>query len=146
MGSKEKIQSIKKDFFSLRNGMVADSLRKLYPSGCLIFGLMVPQFLDMEKKYSKDLETGILLWNENSSREARLFSLYLIPPNELSLKQAIEMIEQVESYEQGDFLAFRILRNLQEASQLLYELKLKNHTDPFILHCIEMFEKNLKSN
>lgn len=137
------IREIKKDFFSFRNGMVAESLKNLYSKNKIIFGLTVPQFMELSKKYPKDLKLGLKLWDDNTSRESRLFALYIIPHSELSYESASDMILSVESFEEGEFLAFRLLRFLPFSKELLDDLTNRDIKDVNHSHCIEMFRKNL---
>lgn len=138
-----QIPEIKKDFFAFRNGIVADSLRKLYPASKMIYGLTVPQFLEMSKKYPKSLDLGLALWNNNSSREDRLFALYLIPPSELKEESAISMINDVESVEQAEFLAFKLLRFLPYAYELYHNLVSGEKLQQLPSYCLTMLKKNL---
>lgn len=136
------LQAIKKDFFLFRNGIIAESLRKLYKDGVIIFGLNVPQFMDLAKKYPKEKDLAMQLWNDSKCRESRLFALYLLPHEQLNYEEAQDMINQVESTEQAEFLAFRVLRRLSFAKNLLEDLK-TNSLEPIPGYCIQMLEKNL---
>ena len=122
---------------------MADSIRKLYPAGKVIYGLNVPQFMELARKYTKDLNLGLTLWEDKGCRESRLFSLYLIPTKELGKDKAIAMIKNVESVEEAEFLAFRILRHLPYANQLYDEISKEYFSSSIISHCITMFKKNL---
>ena len=137
------IREIKKDFFKYRNGIIADSLKKLYGDGIMIFGLTVPQFMDLAKKYPKDFQLAIKLWEDKKNREARLFSLYLLPYSELEYEKAKEMFLDVQSLEEGDFLAFRILRHLPYAPNLYEELSDMTDQDKIFNYTLKMFKKNL---
>lgn len=138
----ETLQAIKKDFFLFRNGIIAESLRKLYKDGVIIFGLNVPQFMEIAKKYPKEKNLAMQLWNDSKCRESRLLALYLLPPDQLNYEEAKDMINQVESSEQAEFLAFRVLRRLSFAKNLLEDLK-TNPLEPLPGYCIQMLEKNL---
>lgn len=117
-----KFRDIKKDFFSLRNGVIAEALKKLYPGKTIIFGLNVPQFMELRKKYPSDLDLGLKLWHDKGCRESRLFSLYIIPFDEIDMPTAIQMVLDVQSSEEAEFLAFRILRHLSFAQELFIKL------------------------
>lgn len=143
MSSQGLLREIKKDFFSLRNGIIADSLKKLYPSDTIIFGLNVPQFMDLAKKYPKDIELGLELWKEKKCRESRLFSLYIIPPSQLDKEKAKEMIRDVKSIEEAEFLAFKVLRNLKDAREIYEEISKEEMKEPLSSYCVSMFKKNL---
>lgn len=139
------IKSIKKDFFIFRNGVVADSVRKLYEPTTIIFGLMVPQFIELANKYPKNIDLALQLWNDKNCRESRLLALYLLPVNELQKEKAKEMILGINSREQAEFLSFKILRNLQYAPVLLDELKKEISLNRLVSYCSEMLEKNLNA-
>ena len=143
METKEILKEINKDFYSLRNGIIVDSLRKIYPVGTKIFGLNVPQFMELARKYSKELNLGLELWKDKDCRESRLLSLYIIPPAELKKEIAKEMVKEVKSVEEAEFLAFRILRNLPYAKELLEELTQEEISESLPAYCIAMFKKNL---
>ena len=138
-----KIQQIKKDFFIYRNGMIADSLRKLYPPGLTIYGLLVAQLMEMAKKYPKSLKLGLALWNDKQNRESRLLALYILPVESIDTKTATMLINDVRSIEEADLLAFKILRNLSFANNLYSELK-KEKFEGIKQYCLDMFKKNLK--
>ena len=144
--SLDKTQEIKKDFYRFRNGIVADALKKIYPTGKLIYGLTVPQFMEIARKYPKDLNTGLKLWQDKKVRESRLLALYLIPPVELSKEVAKDMLFDVDSTEEAEFLAFRILRFLPMAKELLKELNEEKLPTTEAEYCLSMFKKNLSLN
>ena len=137
------IQNIKKDFFSYRNGIVANSLKGLYPSATIIFGLMVPQFMDLVAKYPKNLELALKLWSNKSDRESRLFALYIIPVEKVDFATAKSMAKDVRSIEEADFLSFKVLRNIPNANNLFEELSKENNPAPIYQYCLQMFKKNL---
>ena len=136
-------QQIKKDFFSLRNGIVAEILRKVDKSHQFIYGLTVPEFISLSKKYPKDMILGLKLWNDKKTRESRLFSLYLIPVTQLEKNKVIEMIKDVSTREEAEMLAFKILRYLPYAKELLEEMSIVAELSSESHHCINMLEKNL---
>ena len=142
-GNEELIREIKKDFFSLRNGIIAESIKKLYPEGKIIFGLNVPQFMELSKKYPKNMDLGFSLWKDKKCRESRLLSLYIIPLEELDKEIAKSMIRDVESIEEADFLSFRVLRNLPYAQELYKEISSEDQPSESSSYCVSMFKKNL---
>ena len=139
------IQKIRKDFFIYRNGIIAENLRRTYPDNIKIFGLMVPQFIEISKKYPKNLNLGLTLWNDCSCRESRILSLYIIPPAELDKETVIEMIKGVRSIEEADFLAFKILRNTMFAKELYEEINKDLISDSCVNYCMKMYKKNIEN-
>lgn len=139
------ISEIKKDLFRYRNGVLAESLKKIYPNK-MIFGLNVPQLMELSNNYPKDKDLALSLWEDNSSREIRLLSLYLLPPNEVDYDTAEKMIMSVENNEQAEHLAFRVLRKLNGAKDVLNTIQQKDLKDPIVEYCVKMFQKNLEFN
>ena len=137
------LASIKKDFYIYRNGVVADALKALYGSGKMIFGLTVPQFMELSKKYPKDINLGLSLWKEKNIRECRILALYIIPPESVSPEIARELIADVESGEEAEFLAFRLLRRINNARQFYESLDWDDFQDRWPSYCLEMFKRNL---
>ena len=140
----KKIQDIKKDFYSLRNGMVADSLKTIYPKEKLIYGLTVPEFISISQKYSKDKITGLKLWADKRVRESRIFALYMIPVDTLTMDEAVNMVLDVDGIEEGEMLAFRILRHLPYRKALYSDLSLDENISAHSRYCLEMLKKNIE--
>lgn len=143
MEPSDNFKNIKREFFSLRNGVIADSLRKLYPPKTIIYGLNVPQFMEMSKRYPQNIDLGLELWEDANCRDSRLFSFYILSPTEINKDLAKEMIKNVRSIEEAEFLAFRILRHLPFSQEFLKELLQEKIEDPIISYCVSMFKKNL---
>lgn len=135
--------NIHKDFFIYRNGIVADNLRKIYPSEVVIFGLTVAQFNELSQKYPHTLDLGLKLWNHKKDRESRLMALYLLPVKEIDKTLAKEMLMDVRSIEEADFLCFKILRHLPFAEELYTELNLIDNKRRILEYTLGMLKKNL---
>lgn len=140
----EYLKEIKKDFFRYRNGEVANQLKKLYPENTLIFGLNLPQISEISKKFPKDLDLAMALWNDNKVRESRILSLYLFPIENLTFSQAQQMVACIESSEEAEVLPFRILRYLPFKQDLYNYLSEKSFDTPLEKYCFEMFKRNLE--
>lgn len=135
---------IKKDFFAYRNGIIADSVRKLYPSGTKIYGLTVPQFIEISKKYKKNSTLAFRLWQDKECRESRLLALYLLPIEFLNKLMAGEMIRDVRSIEEAEFLSFKILRHLPFKEELLC-IDIPESNSKSVVHCIQMLKKSFEN-
>lgn len=81
------LQSIKKDFFVFRNGIVADTLRKAGMPHKVIFGLQIPQIAAIAKDLTPSSELAEALWNDSEVRESRILATYLFPVDEMSLER-----------------------------------------------------------
>lgn len=143
MNNIDLINGIKRDFFSFRNGIVADALKKLYPEGTKIYGLNVSQFIELAKKYPHEISLGKELLTDKNCRESRLFSLYILPHEQIDKSYAKMMIQNVVSTEEAEFLAFKILRHLPYASDLYQEMILDETLVDNPLYAVNMLKKNL---
>lgn len=137
-------QAIKKEFFIYKNGIITESLRRLYPQGVVIYGLMVPQIAEIARKYTKNLDLGKKLWNDANCRESRLLALYILPADKIDKEFAKNLINEVRSNEEADLLAFKILRLLPFGKDLYLEMKDYNMKG-VQEYCRKMFRKNLEA-
>lgn len=123
------IREIRQKFYALRNGLLADTLRKGGISHEIIFGLNVPQLSEIAREVkasssAEDAETmnllalGRELWADRKSRESRLLACWLIPAGEISGEEAMEMMKDVMTREEADILAFRLLRYHPQAREI----------------------------
>ncbi|MDE5839480.1 MAG: DNA alkylation repair protein [Muribaculaceae bacterium] len=124
------IAAIRKEFFALRNGMIADTLRKGGLEQKYIFGLQIPQIKEIALKYrpEKDDEACLLaqaLWTDRECREARLLACHIMPPGSITKDEAAKWAEDTASREESDILAFRLLRHLPFAAEIAEEVKAK---------------------
>lgn len=114
-----ELSEIKKEFFSLRNGMIADTLRKAGMPYKMIFGLNVPQLAEIARRLVPSEPLAESLWRDREVRESRLLATYLFPPEQMSLQKALQLAADIRTPEEGDMLAFRIFKRLPFAQQLL---------------------------
>lgn len=124
------IQNIKKEFFALRNGVIADTLRKAGLQYKVIFGLQVPQIAQIARSISDSAadSTAVAavatqLWNDREVRESRLLACYLFSSQTLGMEKALELCGDLQTKEEADMLAFRLLKRLDFAPTLLSRLK-----------------------
>ena len=116
---KETIKNIKQQFFAYRNGMLADTLRKAGDPHKMIFGLNLPQIIQIAAEIGKDKALATALWiDEPGCRESRLLAPMLMPAQEFTRDEAIEWCKCVECVEVADVLCHRLLRQLSFAQQM----------------------------
>lgn len=118
------IQSIKKEFFAFRNGIIADALRKAGMPYKTIFGLQIPQLAQIARSYKPSMEIADELWNDKDVRESRLLATYLFPIDNISKEKAIDLMRSTQTPEESDMLSFRLLKRLPFASELFDTAKL----------------------
>lgn len=117
------IREIRKEFFALRNGMIADTLRKGGLEQKYIFGLQLPQIKEIALRYQQadEEDTYLLardLWSDKECREARLLACHLMPPAKMTFEEAKEWGADAATREEADILAFRLLRYLPYAADI----------------------------
>ncbi|MDE6637294.1 MAG: DNA alkylation repair protein [Muribaculaceae bacterium] len=122
------IAAMRKEFFALRNGMIADTLRKGGLEQKYIFGLQLPQIKDISLRYAPDGKEEAAsiareLWSDRECREARLLACHMMPPESITKEEALQWAEDSSSREESDILAFRLLRRLPFAEDIANELK-----------------------
>ncbi|MDE7412295.1 MAG: DNA alkylation repair protein [Muribaculaceae bacterium] len=128
----ETIARIKKQFFTFRNGILADTLRK---QGCyeIVFGLQVPQIAEIARQHIPSMELADRLWSDRKVRESRLLATYLFPPEEVSEEKAVSLAEDVATVEEADMLAFRLLKRLPFRDRLLETIKENPGVSPYMI-------------
>lgn len=118
---------IRKQFYSMRNGLIADTLRKGGLKQKYIFGLQLPQIKEIATRFrpKNNKEATILarvLWNDKECRESRLLACYLMPPAEISKDEAFAWAKDITTREEADILAFRLIRYLPDATEIAFAL------------------------
>ena len=127
------MQEIKKLFYTYRNGVVADTLRRFGYPHKVIFGLQVPQIAAIARELRFDTATernvtAEKLWADREVRESRLLACYLFDPQTITHEKALELACDTRSQEESDMLAFRLLKRLQSPDLLLARLESANRT------------------
>lgn len=124
------LNEIKKEFFALRNGIIADTLRKAGMHYKVIFGLQIPQIAGIASKFTPSVELAMELWEDRNVRESRLLASYLFPLESVDMRMALELASDVRTQEEADMLAFRIFRRLDFAESLLNEMEKEDNGIP----------------
>lgn len=124
------LNEIKKEFFALRNGIIADTLRKAGMHYKVIFGLQIPQIAGIASKFTPSVELAMELWEDRNVRESRLLASYLFPLESVDMRMALELASDVRTQEEADMLAFRIFRRLDFTESLLNEMEKEDNGIP----------------
>ena len=114
------MQNVKRRFFALRNGIVADTLRRAGDPHRIIFGLTLPQLAEIASSLTGD--TAAIaddLWNNRSTRESRLLAPMLMVPGRVNMDKATGMFLDVMCAEEADILCHRLLRHLPFAMEMV---------------------------
>lgn len=130
----EIIKEIKRRFMAMRNGIIADTLRSAGAGYRVIFGLNVPQIVEISRDYGPDAELAAMLWADSGVRESVLLAPMLFPPDAMDLSTALEWISKAPSIEAVDMLCLKLLRHCSCAWELV-ELLAVEEGDDFKRYC-----------
>lgn len=112
------------EFFTYRNGVVADTLKRAGDPHRMIFGLTVPQLADLARAHgAPDPETARRLWEDSDCRESRLLACYFFDPAATSAADAVALAADCLTQEEADMLAFRLLKRMPDPAALLADLE-----------------------
>lgn len=106
----------------MRNGIVADTLRRNGSVHKFIFGLNLPQIAEISESFQPDAQLARELWANVSTRESMLLAPMLFPEGMISYDEAKTWIESSVSAETTDVLCHRLLRKLPFSFELAQEL------------------------
>lgn len=124
-----KMQNVKRRFFALRNGDIAAVLRKSGSPYRIIFGLQLPQIVEVASATGTDAEMAERLWANDSTRESRLMAPMVADRTEFSPADAKRWIASLMSVEETDILCHRLLRHLSFAPELVEEFAADGNDD-----------------
>lgn len=106
----------------MRNGVVADALRKGGSPFPVIFGVNLPQLVEIAADFEPGKEFAEQVWANSTTRESMLIAPMLMPDAEMSEADARRWIAQAKSDEVVDVLCLKLLRRLPFAFTLATEL------------------------
>lgn len=117
-----KMQSVKRRFFAMRNGIVADTYRRASSPFRIVFGLNLPQISEIAADYGCDHELAATLWANTSTRESMLIAPMLMDAGNVDRATIDKMVDEVFDREVADVLVHRILRRRADAPTIADEL------------------------
>lgn len=118
--TQEKLREIKRSFRLMMNGEASQSMRNKGVTYKLNWGVPLPHLKQMAQKYGKNYELAIELWKENI-RECKILAT-LIMPAEKMLPELVDVwMEQLQTQEMAELLAYNLLQYLSFAPVLAYE-------------------------
>lgn len=114
-----ELKEVKQQFFALRNGLLADSLRKQASlPHKLIFGLNIIQLRTLAVKIGRDSNLAATLWDDSDCRESRLLAPMIQPEPQAG------WLAEVRTPEEADILCHASLRHHPRALELVQETAL----------------------
>lgn len=113
-----EMQMVKRRFFAMRNGAIADNMRRHGANYRIIFGLNLPQIIEIATETQKSVELAETLWKNQTTRESMLMAPMIYPQEEMTFDVACRWISEVPTPEVADILCHRLLRHKEYAWQL----------------------------
>ena len=113
------MQQAKRMMFAMRNGVVADVLRKSGSPFGIIFGVNLPQLVDIARELGPDRDLAGRLWANTTTRESMLLAPMLVDADDFAEEDARRWIETVPCNEVADVLCLKLLRGLPYAMALV---------------------------
>lgn len=124
-GTFNLMQSVKRRFYAMRNGMLAAQMRQGGVDYRINFGLNIPQIKDIAAELTASGLSGAelaslarALWDNESTRESRLLAPMILPPEEAP-EVAAKWMEEAQTTEIADTLCHSLLRRLDCAPGLV---------------------------
>lgn len=125
-----QMQTLKRRFFAMRNGVLAETLRKGGSPYEMIFGLNLPQLNLIASELPQDKALALRLLKDSRTRESQLLASMVMPAAALpSLAETLYWIESLRSLEAIDVACLKLLKKVS------YPLELARH-------CISMPDYN----
>ncbi len=113
-----KMQSLKRRLFAMRNGAVAESLRRSGSPYRIIFGVNLPQLVEIARDFEGDATLAAQLWDNRSTRESMLLAPMIYPADKMDLATARAWAVSAPTPEVADILCHRLLKRLDFADSL----------------------------
>lgn len=105
-----EMQLLKRRLYAMRNGIVADALRKAGSPYKMIFGVNLPQITEIARDFAPNAELAEKAWSDDSTRESMLIAPMLVPQLDFSESDAVRWIDSAKAYEAVDVLCLKLLR------------------------------------
>lgn len=116
----QQVKEIKQSFRLLMNGVASHSMREKGLNYHLNWGVSFIDLQKMASQYGKSLHLAIALWKENI-RECKILATLIMPHEEMSRELAELWMEQTDSQEIAEMLAFNLLQYVDYAAELAYK-------------------------
>ena len=133
MNQFNEMQALKRRFFAMRNGIIADTMRKAGSPFKIVFGLVLPQIEEIAGEIGYNPELSKRLWDNRSTRESMLIAPMLLDPAQVTVDEAVELAQTSPSTEIADNLVHKLLRKMPESYSLAGTLA--GHHDEICRYC-----------
>lgn len=114
-----KMQTLKRRFFAMRNGLLADQLRRAGSKFRIIFGLNVIQLNEIARDLGHDPQLAGELWRNTTTRESMLLAPMLWRPDDFSYDAVISLCGELPDAEVADMVCHRLLKTRDDATGII---------------------------
>lgn len=114
-----KMQQLKRRFFAMRNGVIADALRRSGEPYRIFFGLNLPQIKEISADFAPDTELAAALRADTGCRESQMIAPMLLTPADVTVTEAVEWLGELKAAEASDILCHALLRHHPEAPEII---------------------------
>lgn len=112
------MQLVKRRLFAMRNGALAESLRRAGAGYRIIFGVNLPQLVEIACDFKPDADLAERLWANTTTRESLLLAPMLYPVEQMDFETALRWGRTAASPEVADVLCLKLLKRLDFADEL----------------------------
>ncbi|MDE7457404.1 MAG: DNA alkylation repair protein [Muribaculaceae bacterium] len=116
------MQTVKRNFFAMRNGVIADTLRRGGSPFRIIFGLNLPQISEIAAKWAPDTALAERLWANQTTRESMLLAPMIVDRQKFTIDDARCWVAVIPAHEVADVMCLKLLRHTDYAAKLAAEL------------------------
>ena len=114
-----KIQTLKRRFFAMRNGLLADQMRRAGSNFRIIFGLNIVQINEIAADYGHDSEFASTLWENTTTRESMLLAPMLWSVDDFNYEGAIKLCHEVTDAEVADIVCHKLLKRRDDVITII---------------------------
>jgi len=139
------MQLVKRRFFAMRNGVVADTLRKAGSPYHIIFGVNLPQIREIADGFTPDYDLACRLWADTRTRESQMLAPWLIPGRRLDESSATEWLRGIVSHEAADILCMAVMRGADYAETVARKM-INSDNDLYRYAALRLMLNNLSAN
>lgn len=111
---------IKRSFRLLMNGPSSQSMREKGLGYKLNWGVPFTELKKMAAEYGKNYSLAIELWKEDI-RECKILATLIMPAEQMPAEIVDLWMEQIESQEMAEMIAFNLLQDVEYAPILAYQ-------------------------
>ena len=116
----QKLMKIKRSFRLLMSGPTSQSMTQKGLGYKINWGVPFIELKKMALEYGKDYELAIELWKEDI-RECKILATLIMPADRMLAEITDIWMEQVQSQEMAEMLAFNLLQHVDYAPVIAYQ-------------------------